>query len=206
MLFYRIAVVTKNTDIADFFRLELNLLYIGVDVFDSEENLDGTYPFVIVDTDTCSMPTDTQYTVVPLSEENSTVISANNCQLGWPLLLTDVQRLIGAMLSEGELPSIQIASREGTLLISLSAEKKEAELDGRVIKLTGHEYAILCELCRHSGRTVKRERIMELLGAEQGNISDVYVCRLRQKLEAGTDRRLIFTERGKGYYTTLHRK
>ena len=206
MLFYRIAVVTKNKEIVDFFRLEMDLLHIGVDAFDLAEELDGTYLFAVVDTDTCTLPTESQYTLVPLSEGNTTHISHEGCQLGWPLLLTDVQRFCGAVLSDGKIPSVHTLVPDGGTVVVLHDGSNEAEIDGRRVRLTGHEYAILCELCRSSGKTVKRERIMELLGAERGSISDVYVCHLRRKLEAGTGRRLIFTERGKGYYTTLRRK
>ena len=44
---------------------------------------------------------------------------------------------------------------------------------------------------------------MELLEASDGNISDVYICRLRKKLEGNTKQRLIFTDRGEGYRTVL---
>ena len=71
------------------------------------------------------------------------------------------------------------------------------------IRLTKSEFNILEALCGANGQTVPREKIMEILGAENGNISDVYVCRLRQKLEVSEGKRLIFTERGKGYRTTL---
>ena len=206
MYFYRIAVVTKNEEIADFFRLEMELLHIGVDVLDLAESLDGRYLFVVVDTDTCTLPTESQYNIVALSEGNTTHISHDVCQLGWPLLLSAVQGLLGVMLSDGNLPSVHTAVPESGTVAVLHDSSNEAELDGRRVRLTCHEYAILCELCRSTGKTVRRERIMELLGATSGNISDVYICRLRAKLEADTGRRLIFTERGKGYYTTLHRK
>lgn len=206
MYLYKIAVITENSDIADFFRLELNLFHIGVKVFTTPEKLDGTYLFVVVDTDTCEMPADTQYTLIPLSERYDTRITKEGCRLGWPLLLTDVQRLSGVAFTDGEIPTLPTAVQEESMFIAMSTDQKEAELNGRIIKLSKNEYAILSELCENCGKTVNRTRIMEILEATDGNISDVYICHLRKKLESDTGRRLIFTERGKGYYTVLRKK
>ena len=54
-----------------------------------------------------------------------------------------------------------------------------------------------------NGEIISRERIMGLLGADDGNISDVYICHLRKKLDEKLGRKLIITERGKGYRTNL---
>lgn len=206
MWLYRIAVITENEEIADFFKLELNLFNIAVDVLGSAEGLEEEYPFAVVDTDTCQMPENCQFPVVPLSGSYTTRMTKDDIRLGWPPLLTDIQRLSGVMLADVDLSGIQLAVTDGDVYISMDEGRLEAELDGCVIKLSKNEYVILRELCEYSGKTVKRERIMELLGATEGNISDVYICHLRRKLEANSVRRLIFTERGKGYYTVLRKK
>ena len=50
---------------------------------------------------------------------------------------------------------------------------------------------------------VRRETLMEILGAEKGNISDVYVCLLRKKLEQLCECHVILTVRGVGYSMAL---
>jgi len=71
------------------------------------------------------------------------------------------------------------------------------------IGLTAKEYALLEFLVLNHGRVVGRERIAEHVWDENfdafSNVIDVYIKRLRAKLEAGTGRRLIHTRRGEGY-------
>ena len=46
---------------------------------------------------------------------------------------------------------------------------------------------------------VRRDELMRLFGAEKGNIADVYISRLRKKLEDPHGPRIIETVRGEGY-------
>ena len=74
---------------------------------------------------------------------------------------------------------------------------------GRRISLTAKEYALLEFLVLNQGRVVGRERIAEHVWDESfdpfSNVIDVYIKRLRAKLDAGAGRRLIHTRRGEGY-------
>ncbi|ENO76405.1 response regulator transcription factor [Thauera sp. 63] len=76
----------------------------------------------------------------------------------------------------------------------LDAEGRLAELDGEALALTGREWDILEALVRADGRTVARERLQ---GDGSGNALEVYVSRLRPRLEAAG--LLIRTVRGFGY-------
>jgi DNA-binding response OmpR family regulator len=72
----------------------------------------------------------------------------------------------------------------------------------RNVELTSREYQLLLLLLHHEGRVVSRERILREIWADQGgssNVIEVYVRYLRQKLEAGGERRLLHTVRGQGY-------
>ena len=66
-------------------------------------------------------------------------------------------------------------------------------------QLSDHEIKLLGRLCESSGESVSREELNRLLGADSGNIADVYICRLRRKLESGDGKRVIFTVRSAGY-------
>jgi len=77
---------------------------------------------------------------------------------------------------------------------------------GRTINLTAKEYALLEFLVLRQGRVVGREEIGEHVWDENfepfSNIIDVYVKRLRRKVDSGFDGRLIHTRRGEGYILT----
>ncbi|MBI3666146.1 MAG: response regulator transcription factor [Acidobacteria bacterium] len=74
---------------------------------------------------------------------------------------------------------------------------------GRSISLTAKEYALLEFLVLRAGRLVNREQIAQHVWDENfdplSNVIDVYVRRLRSKIDEGFDRALIHTRRGEGY-------
>lgn len=74
---------------------------------------------------------------------------------------------------------------------------------GKAVALTAKELALLELLMRHPGRLYSRERILSnVWGAQEDpmtNVVDVYVRRLRIKLEDGDSLPLIRTVRGLGY-------
>jgi two-component system, OmpR family, copper resistance phosphate regulon response regulator CusR len=76
----------------------------------------------------------------------------------------------------------------------------------RAIPLTAKEYALLEYLVLNEGRVVGREQIAQHVWDEMfdpmSNIIDVYVKRLRDKLDAPGQQRLIHTRRGEGYILT----
>ena len=74
---------------------------------------------------------------------------------------------------------------------------------GRAINLTAKEYALLEFLLLNQDRVVGRDAIAQHVWDESfdafTNVIDVYVKRLRAKLDAGGAPRLIHTRRGEGY-------
>jgi two-component system, OmpR family, response regulator len=93
------------------------------------------------------------------------------------------------------------ALRVGDLELDLGT--REVSRAGRRIELTPKEYAVLEYLMRHVGRVMSRTLITEYAWDyhfDPGtNIVDVVINRLRKKVDAGQDRRLIHTVRGVGY-------
>ena len=80
----------------------------------------------------------------------------------------------------------------------LSVENGRVTVGGLPVSLTPAELAILEYLYAHRGEAVSRERLSSLLGGG-GNSVEVYVCKLRTKLEKPLGRRMIHTVRGVGY-------
>ena len=75
---------------------------------------------------------------------------------------------------------------------------------GREVSLTGREYALLEYLARRAGEVVSRADIAEHVWDEHydafSNIVDVYIQRLRRKIDDDADQvPLIRTRRGQGY-------
>ena len=71
-------------------------------------------------------------------------------------------------------------------------------VQGQPIPLTATEQAIFQCLYTRRGETVSREELSGLLGGG-GNSVEVYVCKLRAKIEKPLGRRMIVTVRGVGY-------
>ena len=69
------------------------------------------------------------------------------------------------------------------------------------INLSEYEFKLLELLCKNANTCVKREDINSLFGTDDGNIADVYICHLRNKLEIPFGIKVIYTVRKKGYLT-----
>ncbi|GGJ01954.1 response regulator [Halopseudomonas pertucinogena] len=99
---------------------------------------------------------------------------------------------------------VQAQIRAGSLLLDLN--RKQALVDDRVLPLTAFEYRILEYLMRHHQQVVTKDRLIEQLYPDDeerdANVIEVLVGRLRRKLEAAGDLKLIDTVRGQGYLFT----
>jgi DNA-binding response OmpR family regulator len=80
---------------------------------------------------------------------------------------------------------------------------QNASRAGRAISLTAKEYALLEFLARNAGRVVGRAEIAEHVWDEQfdpfSNLIEVYVNRVRKKIDGDSNIPLLHTRRGSGY-------
>jgi two-component system copper resistance phosphate regulon response regulator CusR len=87
--------------------------------------------------------------------------------------------------------------------LSLNTVDHAATRGDHVIKLTAKEYALLELLMLHQGQILSRAQIAEHVWDENfdpfSNTIDVYVKRLRRKIDHGSDQPLIHTRRSEGY-------
>ncbi len=78
--------------------------------------------------------------------------------------------------------------------------------NGRLIELTSREYALLEYLARRVDEVVGRaeiaEHVWDLRFDPFSNLIEVYVQRVRRKLDDGFTQKLIHTRRGEGYLLT----
>jgi DNA-binding response OmpR family regulator len=77
---------------------------------------------------------------------------------------------------------------------------------GQAIQLTAKEYALLDYLARHQGKVLGRAEIAEHVWDDSfdpmSNLIEVYIQRLRRKVDDGHGMKLIHTRRGAGYVLT----
>jgi DNA-binding response OmpR family regulator len=89
----------------------------------------------------------------------------------------------------------------GDLLLNTATHS--ASRGGAHVSLTAKEYALLEFLVLNQDRVVNREQIAQHVWDESfdpfSNVIDVYIKRLRAKIDAGFPRPLIHTRRGEGY-------
>jgi len=87
--------------------------------------------------------------------------------------------------------------------LTLDTASHAATRAGKPVSLTAKEYALIEFLVLNQGRVVGREQIGQHVWDENfdpfSNVIDVYIKRLRSKLDTGFSRRLIHTRRGEGY-------
>ena len=85
--------------------------------------------------------------------------------------------------------------------LNIDTEKKEVNLDGKIIELTKKEYLILLMLVKSSGRFITREEILDSIWSDTlvtERTVDVHITRLRKRL--GNFGSRIKSRTGYGYY------
>ncbi len=106
-------------------------------------------------------------------------------------------RAMGRRAGEGRASVLQVAD------LALDTVTRVARRGGTPIELTAREYRLLEFLMRSAGRICGRMTILEKVwdyDFDPGtNLVDVYVRRLREKIDSNFEPRLLHTVRGVGY-------
>ena len=123
-----------------------------------------------------------------------------------PFYLPELFARVRALLRRG--PALERAVLRVADL-SLDPRTREVTRGGEPIRLTSREYALLEYLARRTDDVVTRAAIAEHVWDEgfdcNSNLIDVYIQRLRRKVDDGHDLKLIQTRRGAGYTLTSRR-
>ncbi len=110
--------------------------------------------------------------------------------------LARVRALVRRKYDQKE-PVIRVAD------IEIDTSARMVKRNGRPLNLTVREYAIMEILARKAGRVVSRETIQDTVydfaSELSSNVIDVYIGRLRRKLETGGGNKILHTKRGFGY-------
>jgi two-component system copper resistance phosphate regulon response regulator CusR len=90
--------------------------------------------------------------------------------------------------------------------LDIDARARQVARAGQTVELTAKEYALLEYLARRANEVVTRAEIAEHVWDESfdpfSNLIEVYIQRLRRKLDDGRSLKLIRTRRGEGYILT----
>lgn len=93
--------------------------------------------------------------------------------------------------------------------LRLDTSRKEARVDGTLVALTAFEYRMLEYLALHPAQVVSKADLTDHLYAQDqdrdSNVIEVFVGRLRRKLDPGGNLNPIRTIRGQGYRFALDR-
>jgi two-component system, OmpR family, copper resistance phosphate regulon response regulator CusR len=87
--------------------------------------------------------------------------------------------------------------------LAIDTRARRVERAGRLIQLTTKEYSLLEYLAKRQGEVVGRADIAEHVWDDSfdpmSNLIEVYIQRLRRKVDDGSEVKLIHTRRGAGY-------
>ena len=114
-----------------------------------------------------------------------------------------VEELAARIQALARRASGQTRSLLAVLDLTMNLLTREVRRGERAIELTNREFALLERLMRSPGRVFTRSQILEQVWESDfdpgTNLVDVYVQRLRRKIDAEGEDRLIETLRGVGY-------
>jgi DNA-binding response OmpR family regulator len=109
-------------------------------------------------------------------------------------------RALGRRQGEGKSPVLRIAD------LTLDPATRKVVRNGKAVDLSPREYLLLEFLMRSRGRICSRMAIIEKVWDYDfdpgSNLVDVYIMRLREKIDNGAERKLLHTIRGVGYALT----
>lgn len=185
---------------------------IGVEVVDRFDNVeDGDICYVIADLDSVNETELREYArnyvLIGFSQKNEVYIEEKTsmCEEFFhrPFLISDLLSVFDNTSYLKRIPKRQVIRERVTesksMYLSVSEMDKSALWGEMRIPLSDNEYRVLSLLCDNRCNVVEREQISALLGADEGNMGDVYICHLRRKIDNKLGFKLIYTVRGKGY-------
>lgn len=112
-------------------------------------------------------------------------------------LLARIQALIRRTTGIAESTRLRVGD------LSMDLLSREVTRRGKRIDLQPREFALLEYLMRNAGRVVSKTMIMEHVWDynfdPETNVVEARICRLREKIEVGFEKKLIHTIKGMGY-------
>ena len=196
----RIAIISQRSEFSRFFELEAINFGFKTEVFTKNSAELSDFDLCILDSKLNTTPIGFQGICVIVGEtDGSNETDGERIYLSYPTSLRELQKLYSSIMY-GEFNVVPESDTGGDGKIYFYRERKNLiSYCGTNIQLSEYEAKLLERLCASCKTPVSRRELNALLGATDGNIADVYVCKLRKRLETVSSKRLIFTVRGQGY-------
>lgn len=202
----KLAIISNRRDISRFFELEAMNCGFDVSVLEKSRPNISEYDMCVLDLQGMrQLPTMLPAHVICIIDEKNEQRFVNDMPsdaitITMPISVRTLRQIYESVYHHGELDKSKIfANGNDSRVYFCRSPENTVRLGDRNIQLSDYEARILERLCRSCGSPVSRDELNALLGAENGNIADVYICRLRKKLESEDAKRLIFTVRSQGY-------
>ena len=200
----QVLILSKDALFARMLFLEFSMLRLSVEATASTEGA-GMAEVILVDLDSVSPP---------MSKDAAYVIGFTKQAA---LSGLDPHRRCSMILHRPFEISLLCREVLSRLLPEEAGERQEGEKTAPGLTLVGdrlcfgeksvalspREHSILERLLSANGMVVSRKELSVLVGESVANKIDVYVCYLRRKIASLTDKNLIRTARGKGYFLTV---
>ena len=123
-----------------------------------------------------------------------------------PFHIEEVLARVNALLrrSGGWASSVLVAGP-----VSLDTGRQELSVEGNVLELTGYEYRIIEHLMMRAGEVISKTELTDRLYDQDferdSNVIEVFIGRLRKKIDPDNTLKPIETLRGRGYRFALER-
>ncbi len=118
-----------------------------------------------------------------------------------PFSFSELLARINALLRRGSNYQETRVLRVANLTVDL--DRMTVKRGGKSIQLLPREFSILVHLLKNKGRVVSRESIMDSVWGydyePSPSVVNIHICRLREKIDKGFEKKLIHTVRGVGY-------
>ena len=209
-------IFSKNEKLSKFISNELRLLDYSVEITERTNEFFGNDLEIII-FDLTSLDPSSFYKSFFSSRASSLKIAIFNKEpdekisgefdavLSFPFKLEKLRALILSGDVKKDLEETTKSAKHEKCFYT-SADKSGVTFNNLYIPLSEHEFSLLELLCKNINTTVSRDEILNLFKTSDGNISDVYICHLRNKLEIPFGIKVIYTVRGKGYMTDYFMK
>ena len=117
-----------------------------------------------------------------------------------PFHVAELLARIHALLRRSAGHASSIIKYEG---LQLDTQRQEVSRDGQTLDLTSYEYLVLEYLAMHAGEVISKSELTEHIYDQDfdrdSNVIEVFVGRLRKKLDPDNSLKPIETVRGRGY-------
>ena len=120
-----------------------------------------------------------------------------------PFRVTELTKLVGDKFNVKRAAGMTVNHAKSAVDMELDPFTKRVTVDGRSIKFSPKEYALLSLLYKNRGHIVPRQKVIDTIWGKdydtKNNADNVYINYLRKKLDDTLGVKMIYTIRGNGY-------